>query len=422
MARCSLIAFLLGLFPAGSLAQTRVAVGPLPSLTPAAYGLGAAPGAPVVALTSPARAALPSVLPALAAPAPFASPIVPIPARAAAAPAHARTAALPALQALGQELRQRPADSGRPLDDVFDRNPRHASSAVAVPVDPYEPHPVMPKGRFKGRPIQTHERRALTILEGADAARFAPKEGEVVAANFSHAGKFWIAKFPKDAVEKLIFQKWDFGEKHIRLRLFGWTLLDFKLFHLAHTELRFKLKPGTDIPLYPQERAENPVPAHRVDDIVSSVEGVGPRESQFGIAAGLFNHLVAVRRFKSLQQSYDERVSGEGHVIEQWDLDLPPEKKQGIFSAALVDSHEDAMRTPYHIFLHSCTTEAFRIIDQAMDYGRRAWQSVIFRHIPLFPEAYLWARGLLKPGGKSRLPTLNAEFKAKNLISGYVIK
>lgn len=411
MSRIFFISFLLGPFPAPSRAQARVAVGPVPSLSPSLYGIGAGPTAAPAALTRPAPMALPSVLPTLPVPAALVKPSLPAP--SAAAQAHAQAAALPALQALGRELQQRPADSGRSLDRVFDLRPRPASSAVAVPVDPYEPHPVMPKGKFKGKPIRTDERRALTILEGADAARFAPKEGEVVAANFSHAGKFWIAKFPRDAVEKLIFQKWDFGEKHIRMRLFGWTLLDFKLFHLAHTELRFKLKPGTDIPLYPQERAQNPVPAHRVDDIVSSVEGVGPKEARFGIVAGLFNHLVAVRRFKSLQQSYDERVTGEGHIIEQWDLELPPEKKQAIFSAAVLDSHEDGMQTPYHIFLHSCTTEAFRIIDQAMDYGRRAWQSVIFRHIPLFPEAYLWARGLLKPGGKSRLPTLNSEFNAK---------
>ena len=410
MARDLFIAFLLVLFPAASFAQVR-AVGPAPSLAPLLSGLGAGPTAPRLGVIGPSPVALPSVLPAFAAPAAMVKPSLPSP--AAAAQERAQAATLPALDALGQDLRERPAESGRALDKVFDLRSRPTANPVSVPVDPYEPHPVMPKGKFKGKPIRTDARRALTILEGADAARFAPADGEVVAANFSHAGKFWIAKFPKDAVEKLIFQKWDFGEKRIRLRLFGWTLMDFKLFHLAHTELRFKLKPGSAVALYPQTAKGAPEPVHRVDDVVSSVEGVGPKEAVFSVAAGLFDHLVAVRRFKSLQQSYDERVTGEGLVIEQWDLELPGDKKQAIFSAAVVDSHEDGMQTPYHIFLHSCTTEAFRIIDQVMDYGRRTWRSVIFRHIPLFPEAYLWARGLLKPGGASRLPTLNAEFDAK---------
>ncbi|MBI3298428.1 MAG: hypothetical protein HYZ75_09715 [Elusimicrobia bacterium] len=303
-----------------------------------------------------------------------------------------------------------PAGTDRP--SLLQKAASMTTAAPApAPVDLYDPKPLMPSGPLEGQPILTDARRSLTILDAAAAARYAPREGEVVAANFSHDRKFWVAKFPKDAIDRVIFQKWDFGEKRITWKLFGRTLLDFELFHLAHTEIRFTLKPGTAIELYSQEAGAGAEPVHRIADLISSVEAVGPKQAVFGLKGGSTGEFVAVRRFKSLAQDVAERIVDDGRVIHQWELALPEDRKQALFAAAILDSHEDAMQTPYNIFLHSCTTEAFRLLDSMMDYGKWAWAFWIFKHVPLFPEAYLWARGLLKPGSESRLPTLNDELK-----------
>lgn len=143
MAGYRLSAFVLGaglaFFPAASLAQARVAVGPMPSLTPAFYGLGAGLAAPTLSLMGPGLSAveapspsphLPSVLPTVAAPAAVVQAVLPAPAPASAQAlpfAHAasevrpQAAALPALEALGQELSRQPGVSVGALNGVFDR-------------------------------------------------------------------------------------------------------------------------------------------------------------------------------------------------------------------------------------------------------------------------------------------------------------
>jgi hypothetical protein len=292
---------------------------------------------------------------------------------------------------------------------------------VPESVDPYKPQDRMPPGlwitgRHVGQRIDVSERRPLRLLSSADAAPYAPAEGEIVAANFIHEGKFFIAKFPAAGVDKVIFQKWDFGEMRVRLRGLGRLWLNFDIFHVAHTELRFKMLPGCQVHLYPQCRPQGVEPdvvaAFKIDDVVSSVEAVGPAGSAFGIWGGLLNHMVAVRRFKSLEESYFERIIRERRQIQQWEVAATPKQRQEIFSATIHDSHDKGLGALYHLFLNSCTSEAFRVIDDAMDYGIRTWRAHVFRHIPHFPEAYLWARRLLLPNGGSRLPLLNKEKEA----------
>lgn len=269
-----------------------------------------------------------------------------------------------------------------------------------------------PRGKFAGQRIDASERRPLRILNGPEAAPFAPRAGEIVAANFRHDGRFWIVKFDPTAVERVIFQKWDFGEKRVRVGAFGRTLLDFELLHVAHTELRFKFRAGRGAVLYAQRayaEGETAVPeTERVEDAVNSVEVVGVPGASFSVYGGLTNRFVAVRRFKSLKENFYERVIRERRVVEQWDLLMDDDRKARLFERAVRESDSDGLDALYHLFRRSCTTEAFRLIDSVMNYGIRTWRT-FFRRIPHNPELYLWARGLLKPGGGSRLPALGDE-------------
>lgn len=263
------------------------------------------------------------------------------------------------------------------------------------------------RGKRHGRELDLSSRRPLRLLEPEFAAAYAPAEGELVAADFYHEGRFWVAKFPRDAVARVMFLKWDFGQWRVRLRLLGRTLVDADLFHVSHTELRFQLE--RPVELYsPGENGRATAPAFRVDDLVSSVEAVGVPGETFNLWGGLCDHFVAVRRFKSLRENFYERVVEQGRVIQQWEVALEAPQRNELLRRAILDSHEAGCGTLYHVFAHSCTTEAFRLIDSVVRYGIKRWRTV-FRRIPHFPEAYLWARGLLKPRGESRLPTLNEE-------------
>jgi hypothetical protein len=101
-------------------------------------------------------------------------------------------------------------------------------------------------------------------------------------------------------------------------------------------------------------------------------------------------------------------VTKERRVVQQWDLLMDDGRKAKMFERAVRESDADGLDTLYHLYRHSCTTEAFRMIDSVMNYGIRTWRT-FFKRIPHAPELYLWARGLLKPGGKSRLKPLGEE-------------
>ena len=109
------------------------------------------------------------------------------------------------------------------------------------------------------------------------------------------------------------------------------------------------------------------------------------------------------------RESYEDHVIKGGHVIQQWDLVMTRAKKQEALLTAIAESDNDGLKDLYHLFLNSCTTAAFGLIDSVMRYGLKEWRT-IFKSVPLFPEAYLWIRGLLRPRGLSRLPTVNEEF------------
>jgi hypothetical protein len=419
----------------------RTAVLPAPSLeTPSLSFPSISLEAPVLSVSAPAAEA--AISPIVAQERVLESQAALGPAEPARAPREARAE----LAGLGEEIsraQEAPRASPAPALDRFwsGAAPRAASSPVAAfaaveagpsgglepgaapgaeapappPPDPWEPHPTMPAGRWlrgknAGKPVDTSTRRPLRILRGAEAAPYSPKEGEIVAAGFSHGDKFFVAKFPKDAVQDVIFQKWDFGEKRLRLKLGPWVLFDHEILHVAHTEVRFKLKPGSPVLLYPQaapEPGRAPEPVASVDDLVTSVEAVGIPGETFNIAGGLLNHFVAVRRFKSLRQSFQDRVVREGRLVQQWLLAVDESAKQRLLAKAMHLSDEEGYGAPYHLFLHSCTTEAFKLIDLALPLSHY-WAHAL-RRIPMFPEAYLWARGLLYPRGRSRLSTLNDE-------------
>jgi len=263
--------------------------------------------------------------------------------------------------------------------------------------DPYVPDAVMPVGEYAGQKIDATERRPLTILTGDEAKPFSPEEGEIVAVNFRHDGKFWIVKFATDAVERVIFEKWDFGSG---------------LIHVAHTELRFKFREGRGAVLFPQRLYKGGEVAKPVGDpienVVNSIEAVSVPGVHFSVSGGLSKKFVASRRFKSLKENFYERVTRERRIVEQWDLLMDDARKQTMFERAVSESDADGLNTPYHLFGHSCTTEAFRLVDSVMNYGIRTWRT-FFKRIPHFPEVYLWARGLLKPDGKSRMKPLGEE-------------
>src|SRR4051794_36187484 len=103
------------------------------------------------------------------------------------------------------------------------------------------PHP-MPAGPHKGKPILMHKKRPIKILSAEEAAPYHPAQGDLVFANFNSEKKFWIAKLPADAVETVYFQKEHYS----------------KIMPIQHALLRFKLKPGKEITLYPQSGTEMP--------------------------------------------------------------------------------------------------------------------------------------------------------------------
>ncbi len=265
----------------------------------------------------------------------------------------------------------------------------------------------MPDGPFEGQPIDTTERRSVRILTAAEAAPYAPGPGDVVIANFYHTdprypGKFWVAKVPADAVDNVIFESWNFSWLSKKIPILKYIPT------AAHNEIRFQLKPGMGMTLYPQESAGPPLD-HTVSDFVFSVEAVGPKGVGFSFSGGVGKHFIAAHRLKSIEASYYERVVRDREKVKQYRLDLDPKTKQDLLLNALAMADGAGMHTMYHLYKKSCTTEAYRLIDRTLKYGPLTGPMQFFHRIPIFPYTYLRLRHLVDR--KSVLPTLNDENK-----------
>ncbi|MHC1726620.1 MAG: hypothetical protein AB9866_11510 [Syntrophobacteraceae bacterium] len=244
------------------------------------------------------------------------------------------------------------------------------------PQDPFEPDAVMPGGEFKGKCVNTGNRRSIKILTEQEAGAYNLDPGRVHIANFSHAGTFWVAGIPRDL--NII------GVDFVRSWFF---------FGVAHLSIHFRLHESTPVVLVPQLLSHHAEP-EKTTDVVFSLEALESRADPlpFISAAAFFGNYVAVHRFLTLDELREEKVEGLDHL---W-VDLPQGSRAPFFWKLVEVSDRNGLNTMFRVFAHNCGNIPINALDSVMEYDADTRSRITGKNCfnPSEIKAYLKARGL----------------------------
>jgi len=246
-------------------------------------------------------------------------------------------------------------------------------------------------GKYQGQVIDNRTRRSLIIVEEDDQS--------YLTDYFFHNGKFYSARFPKNAVKRIIGQQFSFGR--------------FNPF-ITHAQVRFTLDEGIFIELY--ELGEKTNPIRKLTEFVYSLEVVGPKGTEWSIMNG-FGAFVSAHRFVSVDEVVFERVVlGRYTVNQSPPILLAKEQLNEALDMIIRKSDHEKLNKKYYILTFwlgatNCTSEMFKMLDKLMtnNYSKRQKiGSKLFWRFPFALSRYLKVRGALERNCPTQ--TLNEEF------------
>jgi hypothetical protein len=268
--------------------------------------------------------------------------------------------------------------------------------------DPYEVDAKIIQGKFKGQCLDTKSVRSYRLLDQKiinqyNVLKHAQNKGALFAANFFHAGKFYIAAINPSHLKNIIFQIERFPPEWLA----------------AHTQLRFTFDSAQAISLYDQKNPEKIL--FNLSEMVLSVEAAFMRQGpNYDLWKGMHGYFGMAHRLVSLEQRYQESVAQYGHKVEQ--ILLSPHEKliannpqwrSELLLSMLMELDRPAMNSLYHTLKVNCTNTLFRALDKYFNYEKEAG-SGLSATWPIFSQHALKKRRLIQ--GVSFYQTLNREF------------
>lgn len=271
------------------------------------------------------------------------------------------------------------------------------NSCIVDPQDPFEPNQRMEKGPLGPLCINPVLRRSVKLLPPETAAKYFDviRPGDVVLANFSHQGRFWVARIPVAAAARVMLQVQYFPVA--KLPVWGDVLV-------AHTQFRFGFAEGEKILLKEQSLATTVAsPAVELDGMIFSVENTGPFGEKFDAWKGVRGNYHIAYRAVSVADKFKWMVTDQGHLVTQHGLRFSPVQTRRLLADALAEGHRYGLGREYNTIGPNCSTELFVLLDRVT--GEWRWSR------PAIPNAAVNAlrtRGLLDE--KNPLPSFNEEF------------
>ena len=178
--------------------------------------------------------------------------------------------------------------------------------------------------------------------------------------------QFWIAKVPKSGVQQVIF----------RIDRFKSGL---PFVGAAHTLMRFKMQPGSEIQLTPQTQSTDEQSASTLAacesililDFFFSVDYMAPPGIAYGLVQGEEKTFLTTERFIS-ERDRDAGVDPADSPSQDLPLiGLDAASMASILVNAVHRSSNRAISYPYNTFDYNCTTELFNLLDDSLNYGDR---------------------------------------------------
>lgn len=255
--------------------------------------------------------------------------------------------------------------------------------------------------------IVTNKARPVSILEPAQVERYvsawksdinespSPRITEtLVFSNFYFEGQFWIAEVDPSQIESIQFLLEHFPA----------------IVPAAHSMLRFNMKRGHELRLYPQKQEQVTHGVQKVSSFISSVEATGAAGYKFDLVGGLFDEMAIVYRFVSLDDIAKGKMMINHHKVEQIQLKISPADRGKVLRFAVAESQKNGLSEFYNTLAKNCTTEPYRALDHAINYPLLndigAFLTQHRKPLPTLAERALKARGIFEGYGE----TLNEEF------------
>lgn len=163
--------------------------------------------------------------------------------------------------------------------------------------DKYESRVVLPAGSHKGECADTTSARSvIQVMEPSS-----PDTDIIQVANVGHNGSFWLADFPKNGVEDVIFQMERFPAA----------------VPAAHTQIRLKFKKDSPV------RLTNQLDPNRqifLREFALSTEAIGQKGWKYDLIKGMKDEYLTAYRITSMADKYKWMVLTLKHSVEQWPL------------------------------------------------------------------------------------------------------
>ncbi len=271
------------------------------------------------------------------------------------------------------------------------------ATCIVDAADPYAPDVRMNTGPLRDLCVNPTTRRSAYILSPLEFQNyFNETPGTVVIANFSHENKFWFAQIPLARVKTVTLQMQYFPVA--KLPVVGEI-------DVTHTQMRFQFEEGTQILLKPQLRSTTlETPAVVLNEMVFSVENIGPYGEKFDAIKGMQQNYHIAYRAVSMQDKYNWMVVQQHHTVTQTRIKLDPEQVQNLLKLSLMRAHKYSTFRNYGTLGPNCSSELFNLLDTLLDiHGLNE---------PFYPNSAIHAleqRGLVDHSVS--LPLLNEEFR-----------
>lgn len=304
--------------------------------------------------------------------------------------------------------------------------------------DPFYRPMKMVAGPYKGECLDNRQRRNIRVLNPkTDLDLFRSfgvtlKPNHIYFANFKHKNGYYIASYPKNSIKNsyLVFEKFvELGGGPIEKADPEQAMQSIVL--TGHIQLRFRLKEGEWVTLYPQHSKYGSI--KKVNDFAYAMFAVRPKSTSGkpfeALGDGIFKGYVMSQNFMS---TYDVALAYKDYVtkdteVSQYLINKKYFNAEKALSALLKHANKEFHReTPrfYHTWQRNCVTETYVGIDAG------AIQSLGSRLIgigagilrpsktlgtlgrewnPLFVLSNLERRGIIKPRDLSEIITLNEE-------------
>ncbi|MBS1969573.1 MAG: DUF4105 domain-containing protein [Bdellovibrionales bacterium] len=268
-------------------------------------------------------------------------------------------------------------------------------SLTALAMDT-EPCPLMKAGKYKGQCIDTSGKRAVKIVsQSADS---------ITVLNFRKAGVFYKAILPLNEIGSLSYEVVDLNAKPVNF---------LSLINISHTEMRFKLKPGSVIKLYPNDEHDGGAPIETETDVMVSMNYMAPKGVPYDPVKGFNEDLYAsVLQIFSTQDEVKKRFTENKFNVYEVDLNVTPDQAGSILREAMMVSHRIQYGVAYDTWSSNCTTFLFDILDSGLhvkDQKPYRFSPLIANDTGLKPALKaLVKRNLVSTSTKVEL--LNAEF------------